>query len=154
MPLELKKLRIRYNGKSLPVKEEVFRIIAKELPIDISDKHIKKTKKVEANIKMRFSYEGLLFVHQPQAQALISTRILKHSKNRVDIEMSNQGTKSMLPSIETYDFIVNKTIKLTEKDLKKSKFKRVLAGQKNIFRFKNMPSISAKNIKTLDLIEK
>lgn len=150
-PLEEKKLRIRYNVSSLPDKEEVYRIIAKEIDVDVSDKIHTKTNKIKMHIKMRFSYEGLLFVHRKDAQAVLSTKLVKHTKHGLVFSVHNSGTKSIFPSTRTCDFVVNKIRKLNKKDLKKSMFKRILPGQTQQFSIKHIRSIAAKKIQTIDL---
>jgi len=73
MPNETKNVRVKYIGTDLPAIEEVYRVIAKELDVDVSEKNSTAPKgKISASIKMRFSYEGLLFVKRADAKPILA----------------------------------------------------------------------------------
>jgi len=142
-PKESKKIRVRYMGSVLPDVEEVYRIIAHELNIDVSDKMQKTTtNKVEGQIKMRFTYEGLLFVHKPKAKANLKIKTFEIlDTNSIKLTINNIGQASIVPNYNFYNFIIiidNKEYLLTEKNLKDTKFKRILAGKENILILKNI----------------
>jgi P pilus assembly chaperone PapD len=158
-PHETKNVRVRYMKKALPPKEEVFRIIAKELNIDLSDKMAKRLdNKIKAEVKMRFSYEGLLFVRQPDNKPKLSISKIKKSPNGVIVEIYNSGEASAIPNGELYNYIVttinHKVYTLTKDDLKGAEFRRVLHGKSNQFLLKNISSIPISNIQTIQLEKK
>lgn len=157
-PKESKSVRVRYMGASLPKQEEVYRIIAKELDIDVNDKKVEDTQgKVKAQIKMRFSYEGLLFVHQADAQAQLKVENFQQTPKGVTLSVSNIGTSSALPNLSNYNYFANvkgKEYLLTKKDLKDVEFKRVLAGKVNTFNLTHITTIPLKKIESLRLEKK
>jgi hypothetical protein len=154
-PKESKNIRIRYMRKSLPLKEEVFRIIAKELNIDLSDKIIQKfDNKIKAQVKMRFSYEGLLFVKQSNFKPKLYISDIKKRNNGLEIAVTNNGKASAIPKIELYDFIATTKdgeYKLTPQDVKGAEFRRVLPYKTDTFLLKNISSIPINNIKKIRL---
>lgn len=159
-PKESQTIRIRYNGSKLPDIEEIYRIVAKELDVDVRDNIEKSSlEKVSASIKMRFSYEGLLFVHQPNAQAKLKLDSFAelHSNNSsrgISLTFSNSGTRSVLPHYSDYNFFVTiggKEYKLLEEDLKKAEFRRVLAGKTSTFPIKNIVNLPSGKIESVRL---
>ena len=136
------KVRVRYMGSSLPEVEEVYRIVATELDKNLEDEVDNQgTVGVAAQIKIRFSYSGLLFVKKPNLQAKLEiVNFERVPSGGIKIAIKNSGKASDVPTISRYDFIVkiqNKLYKLTADDLKKSEFRRVLAGKTNTFILKN-----------------
>jgi len=137
------KVRVRYMGSTLPEVEEVYRIIATELDKKLQDETSGESKEsVSAEIKIRFSYSGLLFVHKPNATPKL--KIVDFEKvptGGIKISIKNSGDASDVPTIKRYNFIVkmqNQLYKLTDDDLKKAEFRRVLAGKTNTFFLKNV----------------
>ena len=158
-PKETKSIRIRYMGKKLPEIEEVFRIIAKELDIDVSDKKMEEphNNKITTIIKFRFSYEGLLFIHKENAEAKLLLITMKKNFNKIEFTIKNQGTKSEVPTLANYNFIITskgKEYKLTEEDMKGFETKRVLAGKTNTFTLPNITSIPVADIESMRLEKK
>jgi P pilus assembly chaperone PapD len=139
-----KSIRVRYMGSKLPEVEEIYRVIAKELDVAISDNKEKddSIKEVKAKIKMRFSYEGLLFVHKADAIAKLSIDSFEARTNRdISITIVNRGNMSMLPSSRDFDYLVTikgKEYQLQEEDLKGAEFRRVLTGKTNTFHLKKI----------------
>jgi len=152
-PKETKSIRVRYMGSGLPQNEEVYRVIAKELDIDVSGKQEEKsTNKIKAHIKMRFSYEGLLFVHQPNSKVELFVESIQLLGNILNINIKNSGTASTVPNAKNYNFIVkvkNKEYALTENDLKGTEFRRVLTGKTNTFQLKNITSVPVQQIESM-----
>ncbi len=157
-PQETKNVRIRYMRKALPPQEEVFRVVAQELNIDLSDKMVQRLdKKIKAEVKMRFSYEGLLFVKQPDNKPNLYISAFHKQREGVEIEVTNSGEASAIPNIELYDFIVttkDREQKLTIDDVKGAEFRRVLHGRTNNFLLKRISSVSVNAIKKIRLEEK
>jgi P pilus assembly chaperone PapD len=156
---ENKKIRVRYMGKQLPDIEEVYRVIAKELDIDVTDKSVDAPEgKIKAEIKMRFTYEGLLFVKKPSSHPNLAVESIEILENRVvKIVIKNSGESSAVPNGKNYNFIAtvnNKPYLLTEDDLKGAEFRRVLAGKNNTFILKNISNLPQGTISSIDLERK
>lgn len=136
------KVRVRYMGSALPELEEVYRIVATELDKSLEDeKDAKGTAEVSAQIKIRFSYSGLLFVKKPNFEAKLEiVNFERVSGSGIKIDIKNSGKASAVPIQSRYEFIVtiqNQRYKLTQDDLKKAEFRRILAGKTNTFVLKN-----------------
>ena len=136
------KVRVRYIGSSLPEVEEVYRIVAKELDKSLEDeKDNLENRGVSAQIKIRFSYSGLLFVKKPNLTSKLEiVNFERIPSGGIKIDIKNSGNASDVPTESRYEFIVtiqNKLYKLTTDDLKKAEFRRVLAGKTNTFILKN-----------------
>ena len=157
-PQETKKVRVRYMANSLPNIEEVYRVIAKELNVDVSDKvDDAPTKGIKAKVKMRLTYEGLLFVHKPTAQDRLSVKSFEElpsqgDKRVIRLTIENSGDMSDVPRVQAYNFIVTingKEYQLTEEDVLHAEFRRVLAKNSNSFTLANvkLPSGKIESIK-------
>ncbi len=157
-PKETKSVRVRYMGAKLPENEEVYRIVAQELDIDVSDKKTDNHNgEIKAQIKMRFSYEGLVFVHKEQAKAQLSIESIQKTAKGLQFSIKNNGTKSDLPNIVNYNYFAqsqNQEYKLTENDLKGAEFRRILAGKSNQFSLKNIQTIASQQIENIRLEKK
>jgi len=156
---ENKKVRVRYMGKKLPDIEEVYRVIAKELDIDVSDKIVDAPEgKIKAQVKMRFTYEGLLFVKKPNSYPELTIDSIEELGNRaIKIVIKNSGKASAVPNAQNYNFIAtinNKPYLLTEEDLKGAEFRRVLAGNSNTFILKNITNLPDGKISSIKLERK
>jgi P pilus assembly chaperone PapD len=137
------KVRVRYMGSSLPEIEEVYRIVATELDKNLVDEEDEQAGgKVSAQIKIRFSYSGLLFVREPNSSPKLEIVSFERiPTGGIKIDIKNSGKASAVPNANRYNFIIkiqNKLYKLTEDDLKKAEFRRVLAGKTNTFLLKNV----------------
>jgi len=148
-----KKIRVRYMSNTLPNKEEVYRIIAKELDVDVSDKvENAPTDTIKAQVKMRLTYEGLLLVHKANAQDQLKVESFeeltsKNDRRVVKMTINNSGDASSVPNTQNFNFIVTingKEYKLTEDDTLKAEFRRVLAKDNNTFTLPNLKLPSGK----------
>ena len=146
-PQETKKVRVRYMGNTLPDTEEVYRVIAQELNVDVNDKVTERaTTGVKAQVKIRLTYEGLILIHKPDAYNKLTIQSFNEissngDKRVIELTIANSGNASDVPSLYHYNFIAiinNKKYKLTENDVKKAEFRRILAGQANSFRLSNV----------------
>ena len=151
---ESKKIRVRYMESSLPKIEEVYRVIAKELDIDVSDtKEELQVSKVQAQLKMRFTYEGLLFIHKPNAMAVLKLDAFEVSANReITLHISNSGKASIVPNALHYNYLITiggKEYKLLDEDLKGAEFRRILAGNSNTFYLKNIVNLPKGKIESI-----
>ncbi len=143
MPNETKNVRVKYIGTDLPATEEVYRVIAKELDVDVSEKNSTAPKgKISASIKMRFSYEGLLFVKRADAKPNLAIESFeKLPKGGISILISNSGNASDVPNMALYNFFAKvdgKEYMLQEKDFANAEFRRILPNKKNTFFLKHI----------------
>ncbi|NPA60456.1 MAG: fimbria/pilus periplasmic chaperone [Epsilonproteobacteria bacterium] len=141
-----KHVRVRYVKSSLPKVEEVYRVIAKELDVDVSDKIERVPKdRIKATVKFRFTYEGLLFVSNGKVFPKLQISDFKKTHRGLEIYVTNNGTKSDVLNIRDYDIIVTvngKDYLLTKQDVKKAEFRRILPGKTNKFllRYVKLPN--------------
>jgi len=142
-----KKVRVRYMGNSLPDKEEVYRIIAKELDVDVNDKvENAPSDTIKAQVKMRLTYEGLLLVHKANAVDKLTVESFeelasKNDRRVIKMTIANEGDASSVPNVENFNMIViigSKEYKLTEDDTLNAEFRRVLAKDTNTFTLPNL----------------
>ena len=158
-PKETKSVRVRYMNSRLPDIEEVYRIIAQELDIDVSEHKKEETNggAIKTQIKMRFSYQGLLFVHKQNAKENLSIKTFIKTSEGIDIKVNNSGNASAIPFENKYNFIVTvkgKEYILEINDLKGAEFRRVLAGKTNTFHLKNITSVPINNIESMRIEKK
>jgi len=161
-PKETKKVRVKYMGSGLPEIEEVYRVIAKELDVDVSDKKEEESTGVlRAKIKMRFTYEGLLFVHKPNTKPLLSLSFQElqsvGNERAISVTITNSGTSSIVPNHGIYNYLVTvkgKEYQLQNEDMKKAEFRRVLAGKTNTFYLKHIVNLPNGKIESIRLEKK
>jgi P pilus assembly chaperone PapD len=145
-PNEIKNVRLRYTGAKLPDIEEVFRVIAKELDIDVSDKNENETSTgIKSKLKMRYSYEGLLLIHNKTSKPQLKIeRFQELANNELSLSIRNIGTSSVVPTIDKYNFIVSinkKEYQLQPKDMQNAELRRALAGQTNTYILKHITTL-------------
>ena len=142
-----KNVRVSYLGKSLPKVEEVYRVVANELNVNVADKKIikKEDNKISGSLTMRFSYAGLLFVRDASAKAHLKVESFQQlSDGTVEIVIVNNGTASTLMSSKQYSLKVmvnNQLYTLDENDLKNSQFRRILPHKSNRYILKDIQSL-------------
>jgi len=157
-PKETKSVRVRYMSNELPAKEEVYRVIAKELDIEVTDKKEENIKgKVGVNIKMRFSYEGLLFIHQKDAKSSIKIEHIQKDNRGIQLTLANSGNVSDLPSNINYDYFVTiqgQEYQLQKEDFKNTSFRRVLAGKSKILSLQNITTLPIEKIESMRVEKK
>jgi P pilus assembly chaperone PapD len=139
-PGKSRNVRVRYNKSTLPSTEEVYRVIAKELDVDVTDRVDDAPKgKIKATVKFRFSYEGLLFVNNGKVQPNLTINSFKQIGRTLEIVVANTGTKSDVLTPNKYNILVTvngKEYLLTPEDLKKAEFRRTLPGKTNRYRLR------------------
>ena len=144
-PGKSRNIRVRYMKNSLPKSEEVYRVIASELDIDVSDRKANTLKKrIKANIKFRFTYEGLLFVSDGKAYPKLEISSFEQREGVVDIVVQNSGTKSEILSSDNYNIIAtvnSKEYLLTKEDLQEAEFRRILPRKSNRYTLKYIKNL-------------
>jgi len=162
IPKETKNVRVKYMGSGLPDIEEVYRVIAKELDIDVTDKKEEvSTGVLKAKIKLRFTYEGLLFVHKPTTKPILSISFKElqsvGTERAISVTISNSGTSSIVPNQGAYNYLVTikgKEYLLQDEDMKNAEFRRVLAGKTNTFYLKHIVNLPQGKIDSIRLEKK
>jgi len=155
-----KNIRVTYLNRTLPKIEEVYRVLATELDINVKDREPTQVAKGEkkAELIMRFSYGGLLFVKDKNAKANVTIESFKNlSDGAFEIVMKNSGTASFLfnHTKDNLKAIINgKEHILNEEDTEGAEFRRVLPNKSNRFILKNIKSISQNAITSLKIEEK
>jgi len=152
-----KNIRITYLNKSLPKIEEVYRVLATELDINVKDREPEEIPKgiKKAEITMRFSYGGLLFVKDKNAKPDVKIDNFRDLGNgKLEITITNRGTESFLfnQTINKIKAIANgKEYILNEDDIKGAEFRRVLPNKSNRFVLENIKSVSPSAITSLKI---
>ena len=155
-----KNIRITYLNKNLPKIEEVYRVLATELDVNVRDREPTKVAKGEkrAEVIMRFSYGGFLFVKDKSAKPNIKIESFQNlSDGALEIVMTNSGTASFLFNQMQHNLkaiIDGKEYILSEDDLKDAEFRRVLANKSNRFILRNIKSVSPSAITYLTIEDK
>lgn len=83
-----KKFRVYYTGKTDLSKEEAYRIIVKQVPVDLN-------RKEKSQNKMRFlaKFVGALYVTPKKAQPELKVENVRKSGNRVYFDVKNTGNR-------------------------------------------------------------
>ena len=142
-----KSVRVSYLKRTLPQVEEVYRVLADELNVNVEDREPSKVEKgkIKAEIKMRFSYAGLLFVKDKNAKAnLVIDNFRRLQDGTIEITIANRGTASALFNTTHYNLkatVNNKEYTLNDTDLKGAEFRRILPNKSNRYILKNIQSI-------------
>lgn len=152
-PLERKSIRLNYTGLKLPQKQEVYRVVANELALNL--KEAKKGTKIEAGMKFIFSYEGLLFVGGSFEGARISTKVYDDGKESVVFDMTNTSSMSHYIHMKHFDFMVQTDrgeVKLQKDDFGAFGGIRLLPDE--TFTVKLNKKGTLKNLKVLSIVIK
>jgi len=150
-----KNVRVSYLKRTLPKVEEVYRVLADELNVDVEDRKVETTTdgKIKAEIKMRFSYAGLLFVKDSSAKANLKVQNFKSLPNgNVEITIFNSGTASALFNTTQYNLkatVNGKDYILNNDDLKNAEFRRILPNKSNRYILKNIKSLPTGKISSM-----
>lgn len=155
-----KNVRVRYMKKTLPEQEEVYRVIAQELNVDVEDRDVENTKDegIQAKIKMRYSYEALLFVKNRKVTAQLKIASFNvPSANDITITIENMGGASTIFNTTEYNLIVsinNKDYILKNDDLKNAEFRRILAQKSNTYHLQYVKSLPSGTISSIRIEKK
>lgn len=155
-----KNVRVSYLKKTLPQIEEVYRVLADELNVNVEDREPTKAEdgKIKAEIKMRFSYAGLLFVKDSKAKANLKIENFKSlSDGTTEITIANNGTASALFNTTQYNLkviISGKEYILNDNDLKSAEFRRILPNKSNRYVLKHIKSLPKGTISSIKIERK
>ena len=99
---ENKGVRVNYTKSTLPKKEEVYRVLATQLSLNLKEE--KKGTKAKGTMKFIFSYEGLLFVGAKEDKAIISSSLENITNDSFSIKMTNDGISSHFVHVQHFNF--------------------------------------------------
>lgn len=152
---EDKGVRVNYTKSTLPAKEEVYRVLATQLSLNLKEET--KGTKVKGKMKFVFSYEGLLFVGEKEEKAIISSTIENISNDSFSIKMHNDGIASHFVHVKHFDFKIkteNGTIDLDEKDFGKFSGIRLLPDETFILTLKKDNKLQGKTLTNISITAK
>lgn len=151
-----KNFRVQVNMNNIPKKEHTYRIVVKEVPLNLTKNNTEEseTNKAESSLKMIFSYEGLLFVKKCNYQHKLKVNYFTFNKknNLIDLEIANTGKASIVPSFESLDIVL--LVNKKEFSLK-GKFKRqfrLYPDNKKKFQIKLLEPFLLDNMDNMKLI--
>lgn len=136
-PKEKRTIRVNYNNKEMPKKEQNFRVIAEQLPLNVDEK-----KRDQAGIKLLMRYVAALYATPGDAKSDVKIISYESDGELLTLVLENQGRKHQL--------LTNPVIKYLHKgkknEIKAQGFKgfageNVLGGQKRIFKIKTQLNI-------------
>ena len=150
-------VRVNYLKRTLPQIEEVYRVLADELNVNVEDREPSKVEKgkIKAEIKMRFSYAGLLFVKDKNAKANLAIQSFRRLKDgTTEITIVNSGTASALFNTTQYSLkatVNKKEYLLSDADLKSAEFRRILPNKSNRYILKHIQSLPQGTISSIKI---
>ncbi|MGZ3787306.1 MAG: fimbria/pilus periplasmic chaperone [Bacteriovorax sp.] len=130
---EKRSVKVFWSGKDHPVKEQAYRLIAEQLPIDLE-----KTKNKKASIKVLLRYVAALYVNANDYSSDVAIKEVKIADKKVSIEVINSGKKHQVLANLNLKFIdekKKKEIHFRPEDLKGMTGENVLAESRRLFTF-------------------
>lgn len=132
-PNEKRTIRVSYNNKDVPVKEQNFRVIAEQLALNVDEK-----KKDKAGIKLLMKYVAALYATPTDAKSDLKLLSHKSDGKTLTIVVENKGNKHQLLTNPVISYLQNgKKGEIKTNELKGFAGENILAGQKRIFKIKN-----------------
>lgn len=138
-PKERRKLRVNYIPEAIPENERVFRLMVTELDIDLSDEE-KSQRGLNAQIKMRFSYAGIILVGKEEGKALFVIDKFNSDENNLSMLIKNSGNKSDYLHFSRYAIYAetDRGLQFIKKEhFSVPSFKRILPGHSIEYVIKN-----------------
>lgn len=151
---ESKGIRVNYTGRSLPKTQQVYRVLATELALNLKEEA--PGTKVKAGMKFIFSYEGLLFVGGSDEKTVISSQVHEEKLDSLLLEMKNMSSKSSFVHVKHYEFIAETDkgeVKLTKNDFGKFSGIRLLPNETFTLKLDKNKTLKGHQVKTI-LIQK
>lgn len=147
-PKEKRTIRVNWNGPSDIKSELAFRVIAEQLPLDVS------AKPKASGIQMLMRYMAAFYVTPKNVEAKISSSIVSSETGKTVLSIKNSGTKHQL--IVKPTLVINhdgKKTTLKNDDLKPLAGENVLAGIERHFTLKTKEIFPANSEVTLKIEE-
>jgi len=148
-------LRLNYIKKFLPKKQKVYRVIANQLALNLTNKS--KSKDVQAGVKFLYSYEGLLFVGGDNSDITLQAQIKAETADGFILDLSNKSLVSAFVHVNHFDFYAQTNkgeIKLGKKDFGKMKGIRLLADETFIWSFHKDAALKGLQLKGMRIVHK
>ncbi|MBC7427954.1 MAG: molecular chaperone [Bacteriovorax sp.] len=127
---EKRSVKVTWVGKSVPIFEQAYRLVAEQLPIEMD-----KEKKKKASIKVLLRYVAALYVEPDGLSSNVSFKKLDVDDKNVSFLVTNSGKKHQVLSNLELKISGKKNIELDSQDLKGMSGENVLAESDRIFRF-------------------
>lgn len=147
-PNEKRSVKVTWTGKTVPVSELSYRLVAEQLPIDLD-----KGKKQKASIKVLLRYVAALYVAPEDYQSEVILKKIEIDEKHVSFLIANTGKIHQVLSNLLIKVKVagNKDIELNSEDLKGMSGENVLALSERLFRFPKNGKF--KEIQTTDKVK-
>lgn len=130
---EKRSVKVTWTGKDVPAKEQAYRVISEQLPIDLD-----KNKSKKASIKLLLRYVAALYIAQDDFTSSIAIDEIRKTDKEVILRVHNSGKRHQVLANLNLKFInskTNKEVLLSAEDLKGMSGENVLAESKRIFTF-------------------
>lgn len=129
-PNEKRSVKVTWAGKTALEKEEAYRLVAEQLPIELD-----KNKKKKASIKVLLRYVAALYVEPEGLSSEVELKKLEVDDKDVILTIENKGKKHQVLADLTLKFSGKKDIVLEGDELKGMTGENILAQSERIFRF-------------------
>lgn len=133
-------IRVTWNGKEPLEKEEAFRVIAEQLPVNLNPDE------KEAGIKMLLRYVAALYVNPGRTKADLKLKTVDIQGEFVEFHFENKGSKhQIINNLEITLENKDQKIILGEADLKNIWGENVLAQTQRVFRLEKKAKLKNLN---------
>lgn len=129
-PNEKRSVKVTWVGKVAPIKEEAYRLVAEQLPIELD-----KNKKKKASIKVLLRYVAALYVEPEGVSSNVNLKKLEVDDKNITLILENTGKKHQVLADLSLKFSGKKDILLQGDELKGMTGENILAENERIFRF-------------------
>ncbi len=129
-PNEKRSVKVTWVGKTPPAREEAYRLVAEQLPIELD-----KNKKQKASIKVLLRYVAALYVEPEGLSSNVELKRLEVDDKNVTLIVENKGKKHQVLADLSLKFSGKKDVLLEGDELKGMSGENVLAESERIFRF-------------------
>lgn len=136
-PKEKRTIRVNYNSKNIPDKEQNFRVIAEQLPLNVDEK-----KRDQAGIKLLMRYVAALYATPGEAKS--DVKVISHESDGqfLTLVLENRGRKHQLLTNPVIKYLHNgKKHEVKAHAFKGFAGENVLNGQKRTFKIKTQMTI-------------
>ena len=151
----VKKVRVSYRSKKIPLQQEVYRVVAKELPIKVEEEQTKEG--VKAGVKFIFSYEGLLFVGGDQKPVKMEVGNVENSSKEAIVSVKNLGNMSEYVGPKAYEMKVytdKGTVVLDKSYLRDFAGLRILPNETFDFRIQKIKKLKGLKVNKVTVIKR
>lgn len=85
-------LRVTWLGNAKPARELTYRLVVKQVPIELLDPKAKPSPELEGRVRVMLAYRGTLFIRPPKALPSIAVEARSESNNALVLTLVNHGT--------------------------------------------------------------